>query len=61
MKKILCWFKGHRWESKPEEGNWPPQAHIASLSKHGDYARVCCTRCGITNRMTKHELKKKVS
>lgn len=55
IKRIICWFAGHKWTSEAMKGNPPTKFQLDSGYKGWqDYAKMYCDRCGKVSDLNKN-------
>lgn len=46
IRKLLCWFLGHKWTCDAEKGKKPTANQLKDFNGFADYAKMYCDRCG---------------
>lgn len=51
MKKLICFFFGHKWTCKAEKGLSPTDDQIKTVQGFVNYAKMYCDRCGHESKL----------
>lgn len=52
LNKIICWFVGHHWTSKAQEGIKPNPSEIAAgVAGFKSYSTMYGKRCGFVSKL----------